>query len=99
MTEIFLVKESDDKKKKYDIFLPDGNKISIGAKGYEDYTIHKDKKRRDLYDARHKKRENWGKRGINTRGFWAKWLLWNKPTIDDSIKDIIKRFNVIVATI
>jgi len=33
--------------------------IHFGASGYSDFTKHKDKKRKDAYDARHKKLENW----------------------------------------
>ena len=68
--------------------------INFGAKGYSDYTIHKDKDRRDRYDNRHHKRENWKKSGVQTAGFWAKWILWNKKTINDSIKDTEKRFGI-----
>jgi hypothetical protein len=45
---------------------------------------------------RHRLRENWSKSGIKTAGFWSRWLLWNKPTLDESIRDIEKRFHVII---
>jgi hypothetical protein len=38
--------------------------------------------------------ENWLKSGIDTAGFWSRWLLWNKPTIKESYMDIKKRFNL-----
>jgi len=68
--------------------------IHFGSKGMSDYTINKDPERKHLYINRHKTRENWSKSGIKTAGFWSRWLLWNKPTLDESIKDIEKRFNV-----
>ena len=68
--------------------------LHFGARGMSDYTINKDPQRKRLYIKRHKTRENWSKSGIKTAGFWSRWLLWNKPTIDESIKDIEKRFNV-----
>jgi len=72
-----------------------GNKtVNFGAKGYSDYTIHKDEERMHRYENRHKKRENWKKSGINTAGFWSKWILWNKPSLIGSIKDTEKRFNI-----
>jgi hypothetical protein len=71
-----------------------GKKIHFGAKGYSDYTIHKDFNRMKRYEARHKKRENWGKSGIKTAGFWSKWVLWNKPSLSASIRDLEKRFKV-----
>ena len=78
-------------------YLDDGKKrktLQIGQAGAEDYTIHKDEKRKQKYIARHQARENYGISGIDTRGFWSYWLLWNQPTITESIKDIEKRFNV-----
>jgi rhamnogalacturonyl hydrolase YesR len=69
----------------------------FGSEGSKDYTLHdkniKDK-RKELYLNRHRKRENWTKSGIHTSGFWSRWILWNKPTINESIKDIEKKFNI-----
>lgn len=70
------------------------NVVHFGADGYEDFTMHGDETRKERYIARHKARENWTKSGINTAGFWSRWLLWNKPTIQESAKDIEKRFGV-----
>jgi hypothetical protein len=92
MTNIELSK-SDKSDKKYKVKI-DTKTIHFGAKGMSDYTKHKDPKRKENYTARHAKRENWNKSGLDTAGFWSKNLLWNKPTITDSIKDIEKRFNV-----
>ena len=63
------------------------NTIHVGASGYGDYTIHKDPKRKARYLARHKN-ENWN--DPESAGFWARWVLWNKPTLAESIKDISK---------
>jgi len=68
--------------------------IHFGAKGLSDYTINKNPERKRLYLKRHKARENWSKSGIQTAGFWSRWLLWNLPTLDESIRDIEKRFYV-----
>lgn len=64
--------------------------IHFGAKGYSDYTKHKDEKRKENYINRHKKNEDWT--DPNKAGFYAKNLLWNKPTLEDSIKDTNKKF-------
>jgi len=68
--------------------------IHFGAKGMSDYTMNRDPERKRLYLKRHKARENWSKSGIRTAGFWSRWLLWNKPSLDESIRDIEKRFYV-----
>ncbi len=53
-----------------------------------DFTIHKDEQRKQRYIDRHKTNENWLKSGIDTPGFWSRWLLWNLPTKKDSYMDI-----------
>jgi hypothetical protein len=84
--------KSDKPDKKYFIITSSGRKVYFGASGYEDFTIHKDQLRKELYIKRHQARENWNKSGINTAGFWSRWLLWNKPTIKESYEDIKRRF-------
>jgi hypothetical protein len=66
--------------------------IHFGQKGFSDYTIHKDYDRMLRYSKRHEKNEDWD--NILTAGFWAKWVLWNKPSFRDSIKDIESRKNI-----
>ena len=35
-------------------------------------------------------KENWSVRGINTPGFWSRWLLWSYPTINSAARYIEK---------
>jgi hypothetical protein len=89
--------KSDNIKKKYKAIFYDKNKIKIktinfGASGYSDYTIHKDKKRKERYINRHKKRENWD--NFLTAGSLSYYILWNKETIEKSIKNYIKIFKL-----
>ena len=85
-----VISKSTNKNKKFDVVV-DGKKISFGAVGYSDYTIHKDPERKERYIARHKKNEDWNKSGIKTAGYWSKHLLWNKDTLTKSIDDISKK--------
>lgn len=80
--------------KKFMIVTPSGHKVHFGATGYEDFTIHKDEERKQRYISRHQHNEDWNISGINTAGFWSRWVLWNKPTIKQSINDITNQFNV-----
>ena len=66
--------------------------IPFGALGYEDFTIHGDQKRKTAYLRRHKKNEDWT--NPRTAGALSRFILWNKPSIEESIKDFEKRFNV-----
>ena len=85
---------ANDGKHKYYIITNSGRKIYFGAAGMSDFTHHKNETRKNLYINRHKKNKNWGKSGIDTAGFWSRWLLWNKPTIKESYNDIKNRFNI-----
>ena len=92
------ISKSDNPKKKYKIVLhyDDGRKktIHIGQAGADDMTSHGDEERKKRYITRHKKRENWSRSGIDTAGFWSRWLLWNKSTLRESKKFIENKFNV-----
>jgi hypothetical protein len=74
----------------------EGKIIHFGARGYEDYTTHKDVERMKRYIRRHRAMENWSKSGIKTAGFWSKWLLWTKPNLRDAIKHIESKFNITI---
>ena len=71
---------STRKNNKYMATLPSGKKVHFGSPNYPDYTIHKDKDRRDKYLARAKKIKN--KQGEITytnpesSNFWSVNLLW-----------------------
>ena len=72
-----------------------GKTIHFGFKGMSDYTIHKDPERKQRYIARHSQsNEDWSKSGIDTAGFWSRWLLWGEPTLGQSIKKIENKFGV-----
>ena len=87
---------SNNKHKKYDavIHKSDGKTktVSFGAKGYSDFTIHKDEQRKQRYLDRHKKNERWGANDYDTAGFLSRYILWNQPTLRDSIKDVNNKF-------
>ena len=85
---------ANDGKHKYYIITNSGKKIYFGAAGMSDFTKHKDKARKQRYIDRHKKNETWTESGIETTGFWSRWLLWNKPTIKESYQYIKNRFKI-----
>ena len=85
-----IIQKSKKKDKKFDAIV-DNKTVSFGAKGYSDYTIHKDAERKQRYINRHKEKENWGISGLKTAGFYAKHILWNKPTLTASINDLNKK--------
>jgi len=82
---------SPRKDKKLLAVSPDGFKIHFGASGYADYTTHKDEKRKMQYMERHKK-EDWT--DLYKAGTWARFILWNKKTLSDSIRDMENKFGI-----
>ena len=86
-----LLSHSHKPDKKLDARI--GNKtIAFGARGMSDYTRHKDATRKQRYLTRHARHEDWGSSGLRTPGFWSRWLLWNRPSLRASMRDVEKRF-------
>lgn len=87
--------KSDQKTKKMKAIFTDKSfkkTIHFGAKGYSDYTQHKNNERKQRYLARHKVTENWN--NPMTAGALSRWILWNKPSLKASIIDFKKRFKL-----
>lgn len=87
---IFL-RKSYRKDKKYMVTI-NNKTIHFGATGYSDFTEHKNIERKKRYISRHSANENW--KNIYSSGFWARYILWNKPTLMGSIRDTNKRFGL-----
>jgi hypothetical protein len=96
----YYLEKSNRKDKKYMVhYIKDGKLLTIhfGASGYDDFIISKgneDKKKN--YIKRHSK-EDWS--DLEKAGTFARFLLWNKKTLRDSIKDMEGRFNIKIHTI
>ena len=79
------------KNKKYDAILDD-RVIPFGASGYEDYTQHHSKIRRNAYISRHSKNEDWT--SINA-GSLSRYILWGDSTdINENIKNYKIHFHL-----
>ena len=85
-----IIKPSHLPNKKYDAVIDDKKTIPFGAKSYSDYTIHKDNERKERYIKRHQKNEQWD--NIYTAGFWSRFILWEKPTLNEAVKNINNKF-------
>ena len=84
-------------KKMMAIFYDEAKKkiktTHFGASGYEDYTTHGEIQRKMNYLARHKAREDW--EDYMSSGSLSRWILWNKPSLSESINDYINKFKLI----
>jgi len=91
-----IISISPNKNKKYKVIVNDGERkktIHFGAKGYQDYTIHKNDDKKERYKKRHEgMNEDWD--DPFTAGFWALHALWNKKTLASSLADIKKKYNI-----
>lgn len=84
---------SDKKTKKYmAIDVDTEKKIYFGQHGASDFTIHKDISRKERYINRHEKNEDWS--DLTKAGTWSRYILWNKRTIQESIRDMKKKFGI-----
>ncbi len=94
--KVTITDSTNPKKKLMAIFLDDdGKKIKtthFGQAGADDYTITKDKEQRTRYRNRHKK--DLDTNDYKKAGYLSWFLLWNKPTLTESIKDYKKKFNL-----
>ena len=86
--------KSDKPNKKYYIITSNNKKIYFGQESASDFTIHKDEERKQRYINRHKANEKqyWNKSGIDTASFWSRFLLWEKPTINESYQYIKNKY-------
>lgn len=90
--KLVSIKKSPIKTKKLRATFSDGTHTDFGAAGMSDYTKHKDPERKKRYISRHRARENWNK--PKTAGALSLYVLWNKPSLQDSIKDYKRRFKL-----
>lgn len=68
------LKESTRNSKKYMLYNPNTKKwIHFGQASYQDYTVHKDKKRLELF---RKRNARWATQPKYSAGFMSYHLLW-----------------------
>jgi len=89
----YILEKSKRKDKRF-VIIMNGMKHNFGLKGGKTFIDGRTEKEKQNYLARHKVNEDWSKSGIHTAGFWSRWILWNKPTMKESLKDIETRFNI-----
>ena len=100
--ELINISKSTNPNKKYMALFkisPTKTKlVHFGASGYNDYIIYSSKnkeladKKKLEYIARHKIRENFN--DPLSPGSLSRWILWNKPSLSQSVTDFINRFDL-----
>ena len=92
---MFTLHHARDGKHKYVAFFNiDGHtkRVPFGAFGYSDFTEHRDEDRKYRYLKRHYERENWN--DPYTAGALSRWLLWNRPTLQESLREFKEYFDL-----
>ena len=98
--KIIILRPSDRPNKKLYATV-NGKKIYFGGikpdgVPYSDFLQHKNPDRKERYIILHEKREKhlWNREGIMSPSFWSRFILWSQPTLQKSIDDTNKRFNL-----
>jgi hypothetical protein len=86
------LEKANDGKHKYKAVFDDGKTTKFGAVGYTDYTLSRNKSKRDAYRSRHEKDLSTG--DPRRAGFLSYYILWNKETVADSLADYKRRFKL-----
>ena len=85
-----VISPSQRSDKKFKAVIDNNKTIHFGSQGASDFTLHKSEERKQRYINRHQENEDGA--DPKTAGFYAKNILWNKPTIQASIKDTNQGF-------
>lgn len=87
--KVYFPYKSDKPEKKFYIITKTGKKIYFGDSKYEHFTMgHLDWARRQRYEDRHKKNENWNDQ--DSASYWAYRYLWLYPTYIEAYDKIKK---------
>lgn len=90
---VFLGRSSRPGKKYMVRVGTDGPVVHFGQHGAPDFTTHHDVARQTDYLRRHRAHEDWTRTGVNTPGFWARWLLWSRPSKREAVKYIERKMH------
>lgn len=96
MNDFYLEKSSDPKKKFMVSYINKDtgriNTIKFGSAGMSDYLQHKDDERKQRYIKRHQVNEDWT--DLTKGGTWSRYILWGEKSLNKSIKEMQKIFNI-----
>lgn len=98
MTSVEITNSKRNDKRFQAVFYDkDGKKIKTTQFGLKNPKIgtfidHKNKKLKENYLKRHQPRENWN--DFMSAGSLSRYILWNKPTFQESLKDYKKIFKL-----
>lgn len=95
MKLIEIVKSERPDKKYKAVFESDSGRQKVthfGAEGMDDFTLTKNTAQRERYRLRHEK--DLETEDPTRAGYLSWYLLWNKPSLTESIKDYKRKFDL-----
>jgi hypothetical protein len=90
MPRIVKLTKANDGKHKWIAEFEDGTRTRFGQQGADDFTITGDEEQKKRYRARHEK--DLKTKDPKRAGYLSYYVLWNLPTIAESVRDFNKRF-------
>lgn len=90
--KLVKIEKSPLKTKKYRAYFDNDKHTDFGAAGYEDYTMHKNPDRADLYRRRHKK--DLETNDPTRAGYLSYYILWSAPTLEQGIQTYKNKFHM-----
>ena len=86
-----VISKSDNKNKKYKSVIDGKKTIHFGHSSYDDFTTHKNSKRRDNYIARTSKQDH-SKQNVASPAWMSRFILWEKPTLKGAVESANKKY-------
>jgi hypothetical protein len=93
-----VIQKSQNPNKKYDAIVNGDKRISFGAAGYSDYTLHKDPIRRQSYIKRHSN-EDWTRANLLSPAWFSRFILWEKPSLEEAVKNANQKYKDVHFTV
>jgi hypothetical protein len=84
--------KSEKPEKRMKAVFDEKKTVHFGSEGASTFLEHRDTKIKRAWIARHKVREKWN--DPMTAGALSRWILWNKPSLEESINDYKQKFNL-----
>ena len=93
MKEVYILKKSERKGKRFVIIMPDkDHKHHFGSDVGKTFIDGRTEKEKQNWEARHKKNKNWDNKHSGI--FFSRYLLWSEPTLKEAIKKLEKLLDV-----
>lgn len=93
MKEVYILKKSKRKNKRFVIIMPDkGHKHHFGSDIGKTFVDGRTQSERENWIKRHSVNKNWNNKHSGI--YYSRYLLWSEPTLKEAIKKLEKLLDV-----